>query len=74
MLDHLISISIRNDITYRVDKSRLRPIDADLQIPCTDKFTSHTGWQPEIPFEKTMQDLLDYWRSRVKKDNHFLSR
>jgi len=74
MLDYLISISTRKDIAYKIDKSRLRPIDADLQIPCSDKFANHTGWKPEISFEKTMNDLLDYWRQRVKKENQFLSR
>jgi GDP-4-dehydro-6-deoxy-D-mannose reductase len=25
-----------------------------------------TGWQPKIPYEQTLRDMLDYWRSRVK--------
>ena len=29
------------------------------------KFHKATGWQPEIPFEKTLADLLDYWRVKV---------
>ena len=76
ILEHLISISsIRNDLKIEVDPDRLRPIDADLQVPNTDKFTKHTGWKPEINFEKTMQDLLDYWRTRVKLEgNRFLER
>jgi len=52
----------------------LRPIDADLQVPDTRKFTDHTGWTPEISFEKTMNDLLDYWRTRVNSGSKFLSR
>ncbi len=74
MLKYLISISSRKDITFEIDKDRLRPIDADLQVPCTDKFTNHTGWKPEITFEQTMTDLLNYWRSRVEKELYFLSR
>jgi GDPmannose 4,6-dehydratase len=76
ILEHLISISsIKNDLKIEVDPDRLRPIDADLQVPNTDKFTKHTGWKPEINFEKTMQDLLDYWRTRVKLEgNRFLQR
>ena len=50
------------------------PIDADLQVPCTEKFRKHTGWKPEITFEKTMQDLLDYWREQVKSGEQFLIR
>ena len=65
MLSHLISLSTCKDIRVEVDAARLRPIDADLQIPDTSKFRNHTGWEPRIPFETTMQDLLDYWRERV---------
>lgn len=49
-----------------VDHDRLRPIDADLQVPNCSKFKAHTGWEPRIPFEQTMKDLLNYWRARVK--------
>lgn len=65
MLNHLIGLSKAGNIRVEVDPERLRPIDADLQVPDTTKFREHTGWSPEIPYEKTMQDLLDYWRGRV---------
>ena len=66
VLDTLISMSTLKDrISVQVDPSRLRPIDADLQIPNTSKFREHTGWEPTISFEQTMNDLLDYWRDRV---------
>lgn len=74
MLEHLVSISTRKGITVETEQSRLRPLDADLQVPDITKFQSHTGWGPEIPFEKTMQDLLDYWREQVRKGKRFLVR
>ena len=74
MLDHLISLSTVDDIEVKIDPERLRPIDADLQVPNTKKFTDHTGWAPEISFEKTMSDLLEYWRHRVSTDKNFLVR
>ena len=75
MLNYLISLSTKKEeISIEIDSERLRPIDADLQIPNTSKFTTHTGWTPEIPFEKTMSDLLDYWRDRVNKGEKFLQR
>ncbi len=75
MLDHLISLSTKaEEIKIEVDPDRLRPIDADLQVPDTAKFTKHTGWKPEIAFEITMQDLLDYWRERVISGENFLTR
>jgi GDP-mannose 4,6-dehydratase len=69
MLDTLLRMAKVKDIRVEVDPQRLRPIDADLQVPDTTKFQSHTGWKPEIPFETTMSDLLDYWRDRVRSRN-----
>jgi GDP-mannose 4,6-dehydratase len=76
ILETLIGMSPRgNEIRVEVDSERLRPIDADLQVPDTRKFTAHTGWVPQIPFEQTMRDLLDYWRARVAQDgDSFLTR
>ena len=75
MLTHLISISTcRDTIHVETEPARLRPLDADLQVPDTTKFRAHTGWEPVIPFEKTMQDLLDYWRQRVTSGKVFLTR
>ena len=74
MLNYLISQSTRDDITIEVDKDRLRPIDADLQVPNTEKFRNHTGWKPKYTFEETMNDLLEYWRDQVKSGKNFLNR
>ena len=74
MLDYLISQSTVKDIKIEVDRDRLRPIDADLQVPDTTKFREHTGWKPEYTFEQTMNDLLDYWRNEIKKGRKFLNR
>ena len=49
------------------DKERLRPIDADLQIPDCAKFQDKTGWAPQITFEQTMKELLQYWRSEIMR-------
>ncbi|WP_417481979.1 GDP-mannose 4,6-dehydratase [Maricaulis sp.] len=65
MLDTLIAMSTVKGIRVESDPTRLRPIDADLQVPNTAKFEAHTGWKPEIDFETTMRDLLEYWRERI---------
>jgi GDP-mannose 4,6-dehydratase len=74
MLDTLLSMSTVKGIRVETDPERLRPIDADLQVPNTAKFRAVTGWQPEIPFETSMRDLLDYWRQRLAAGQHFLTR
>ena len=67
MLHKLISISAIKDLKIEVDPERLRPIDADLQIPDTSLFRNSTNWEPKISFDQTMSDLLDYWREKVQK-------
>jgi len=74
MLNYLISQSTVDNIEVVTDPERLRPIDADLQIPDTTKFKNHTGWEPTYTFEQTMNDLLNYWRGRVKSGRKFLKR
>jgi GDP-mannose 4,6-dehydratase len=73
MLNYLISISNHeNKIKIQVENRRLRPIDADLQIPNSKKFKLKTGWKPKIKFEQTMLDLLNYWRLKVKRNNYLV--
>lgn len=74
MLNYLISQSTIDNIEIVIDPERLRPIDADLQIPNTTKFENHTGWKPKYTFEQTMNDLLQYWRDRVNSGRKFLRR
>ncbi len=69
ILKDLIDLSlIKDELKVEVDQERIRPIDADLQIPDTSKFENHTGWKPQIPYEKTISDLLDFWRDQVAKN------
>lgn len=52
-------------IQHEVDPALLRPSDVTLQIPDISKFQTATGWEPQIPVETTLQDLLDYHRNRI---------
>ena len=74
MLQYLLELSTVKDIQIKIDPGRLRPIDADLQVPDTTKFKKHTGWAPRISFEKTMKDLLDYWRNIINSGKECLNR
>lgn len=64
MLKLLLSYSkIKVDI--KEDIARMRPSDVPVLIGDNNKFVQKTGWKAQIPFEKTMEDLLNYWRERV---------
>ena len=64
MLDLLLSLSPLA-IEVRQEAARLRPSDVPILWADDSKFRAQTGWEPQIPFEQTMRDLLDYWRARV---------
>jgi GDP-4-dehydro-6-deoxy-D-mannose reductase len=53
------------DIEVVEDPERLRPSDVPLLLGDNSRFCKATGWIPEIPFEQTAEDLLDYWRERT---------
>jgi len=56
----LLSSSLMKDkIKAGTEPERLLMIHADLQIPDCRKSREHTGREPEIPYEKTMMDILD---------------
>lgn len=74
MLQTLIEMSTVKAIRVETDPERLRPIDADLQVPNTNKFKAVTGWEPTIPFETTMRDLLNYWRGCLATGQRYLTR
>jgi len=64
MLDMLLGMTDAS-IEVKLDPARLRPSDAKVLVCDATKFRKSTGWQPQIPFEKTLKDLLNYWRERV---------
>ena len=75
ILKSLIALSTVNCITYFIDPSRLRPIDADLQIPDVKKFIAKTAWRPRYTASQTLNDLLNYWRGKVSSfGNVFIQR
>ena len=51
-------------IEVRPDPKRMRPSDVQILLADSSKFMRETGWKPEIPFEQTIRDLLNYWRER----------
>lgn len=49
----------------KVTEAKLRKNDIPVLVGNGTKFVSCTGWKPRIPFEKTIEDLLNYWRAKI---------
>jgi len=66
LLDKILALSSVH-VRVEVDPSRLRPSDVEILIGDSSRFRADTGWAPRIPFDQTVQDLLDYWRDVVAR-------
>jgi GDP-4-dehydro-6-deoxy-D-mannose reductase len=64
MLDKLLALA-KVEVRVETDPARLRPSDVEVLIGDSSKFRADTGWEPRIPFDRTLADLLDYWRART---------
>ena len=64
LLDTLLAASSAR-VEVRVDPERLRPSDVPVQVGDPGRLRAATGWQAEIPLERTLGDLLDDWRTRT---------
>ncbi len=65
VLDFLLSLSTKKNIVIEQDASRMRPSDVPTLVGDYSEFHGATGWDPKIPFEKTLEDTLNYWRKLV---------
>jgi len=65
VLAQLLALSTHPGIEVEPDPARMRPSDVPVLIGDSSKFRHVTGWTSTIPFEKTLEDSLGYWRSRA---------
>ena len=64
VLELLIHIS-GMEVLVETEASRIRPSDVLIVQADCSKIKSTTGWEPQIPFEQTMEDLFGYWLARL---------
>jgi GDP-4-dehydro-6-deoxy-D-mannose reductase len=49
-------------VKIEVDPGRMRPNDVPVVVGNYSRLNAATGWRPEISFDQTLDDLLNYWR------------
>ncbi len=52
-------------ITVQIDPERMRPVQIPEIVCDASRFRACTGWEPQIPLEKTLHDALAEWRAKV---------
>ncbi len=63
IIEKLVKISSAS-IKPEVDSSLLRPLDDPIFIGDNSKIHM-LGWEPEIPIEKTLGDMLEWWKKNI---------
>ena len=66
LLDRLLAMSTV-EVRVEEDPSRMRPSDVERLLGDASKFKADTGWEPQIPFDKTLSDTLEYWREQLRQ-------
>jgi len=67
VLENLLRLSRVQPVEVRVDPARLRPSDVPVLRGSAEKIEKAIGWRVTIPLERTLADLLEYWRRRVRR-------
>ncbi len=52
-------------VEVRVDPEKFRPVDQPIVLGSFERLARETGWRPQIPMDRTLADLLDYWRGQA---------
>ena len=68
-IQHVLNLLLEMaQVSIRVeqDPRRLRPTDVPVSVCDASKLRAVTGWEPRIPLEQTLRDVLDEWRDRVQ--------
>lgn len=61
LLDRMLKLA-KKPITIKQDPARLRAVDLPVFVGNNKKLVDTTGWTPEYSLDKTLQDVIDYWR------------
>ena len=61
LLNKLLELSSRK-VEIMKDPKRMRPSDNPILQGDCSKFRRRSGWKPEILLDKTLKDILEYWR------------
>lgn len=56
----------RVPVDVQVDPARLRPSDEPVLIGDNTRLRQATGWEPQIDMEQIVEEVLAYWRERVR--------
>jgi GDP-4-dehydro-6-deoxy-D-mannose reductase len=64
ILDQLVRLA-HCEVSLEENQHLYRAMSNKFPKPNAEKFSTITGWKPEISLEETLRDCLDYWRAKI---------
>jgi GDP-4-dehydro-6-deoxy-D-mannose reductase len=55
----------QKEIAVRIDSQKIRKVDISRLVGDNQKIREEISWEPKIPLERSLEELLDYWRSLI---------
>jgi GDP-4-dehydro-6-deoxy-D-mannose reductase len=65
-LIELVRTASRLPVRHEVEPARVRAHDVPEVRGSAARLHEATGWQPEIPLERTVADAVEHWRDRLR--------
>lgn len=64
----LVRLNARVPFELEVDPALIRPTDEPVIFGDSTRLVARTGWKQEITLEKTIEDMMNYWRIQLGGD------
>jgi GDP-4-dehydro-6-deoxy-D-mannose reductase len=64
IVEHVVAAA-RVPLTVETDPTLLRPSDEKVIFGDSSRLVAATGWCQQVPLQKTLDDMLEYWRVRL---------
>ena len=55
----------KKSFDLKVNPAKMRKVDIPVLLGNGSKFQKLTGWAPKVKIEKTIEDILNYWRAKA---------
>ena len=69
-LDIMLELTgLTDKVQLEIEPKFLRKVEIPVQIPDDSKVRNLLNWEPSIPIEQTLQDLVDYWLKELDNGN-----
>ncbi|HXF68631.1 MAG TPA: GDP-mannose 4,6-dehydratase [Thermoflexus sp.] len=67
VMDTLLAMA-RVNVRVETDPQRIRPVEIPISVADTTRIRERLRWQPIIPFEQSLRDVLEEWRARAREE------